>query len=117
MGYRIQKERGLKMKFLPEALAYHLHRTTFRQFRERMVRVGYSRGLFHEIWPKLRLPPTTDAAQPSDRFSDSRYRPMLTLDGTPGQHRRSRQSRHLCQSSDEGCVPLQISSGLRESAR
>jgi hypothetical protein len=57
VGYRIHKERGLKIKFLREAVAYHLHPTTFRQFCERMVRVGYSWGLFHELWPEQRFPP------------------------------------------------------------
>jgi len=59
VGYRIQKECGLKIKFLPEAVAYHLHPTTFRQFCERMVRVGCSWGLFHDLWPEQRLPPPT----------------------------------------------------------
>jgi glycosyltransferase involved in cell wall biosynthesis len=59
VGYRIEKKRGLKVKFLSEAVAYHLHPTTFRQFCERMVRVGYSSRLFHELWPEQRLPPPT----------------------------------------------------------
>jgi glycosyltransferase involved in cell wall biosynthesis len=54
LGYRIEKTHGLKLEFLREALAYHLHPTTFRQLCERMVRVGYSARLFHELWPEQR---------------------------------------------------------------
>ena len=56
LGYRIEKQFGLTLKFLPDALADHLHPTTFRQACNRMVRVGYSSRLFHELWPELRPP-------------------------------------------------------------
>lgn len=52
LGYRIHKQHGLKINFLPEALAYHLHPTTFLQLCERMVRAGYSARMFHELWPE-----------------------------------------------------------------
>ncbi len=54
LGYRIHREYGLTLKFLPEAIAYHLHPTTFRQACERMVRVGYSTRLMDEAWPGQR---------------------------------------------------------------
>ena len=56
LAYRIEKQFGLEIKFLPDALADHLHPTTFRQSCGRMVRVGYSSGLFHERWPEQRPP-------------------------------------------------------------
>jgi glycosyltransferase involved in cell wall biosynthesis len=56
LAYRIEKQFGLEIKFLPEALADHLHPTTFRQACRRMVRVGYSCGLFYERWPEQRPP-------------------------------------------------------------
>jgi glycosyltransferase involved in cell wall biosynthesis len=52
LAYRIQKRFGLEIRFLPEAVAEHLHPTTFRQACRRMVRVGYSFGLFYELWPE-----------------------------------------------------------------
>lgn len=52
LGYRIQKQHGLNIEFLPRAVAYHLHPTTFRQSCERMVRVGYSWAIFHDLWPE-----------------------------------------------------------------
>ena len=52
LGYRIQKRLGLEITFLPEAVADHLHPTTFLQACRRMVRVGYSFGLFYELWPE-----------------------------------------------------------------
>jgi glycosyltransferase involved in cell wall biosynthesis len=52
LAYRIQRRFGLEVRFLPEAVADHLHPTTFRQACRRMVRVGYSFGLFYELWPE-----------------------------------------------------------------
>jgi glycosyltransferase involved in cell wall biosynthesis len=58
LGYRIQKQFGLKLNFIPEARADHLHPTTFLQSCERMIRVGYSSRLFHDLWPERRPPPS-----------------------------------------------------------
>ena len=52
LGYRLSKQAGLEVKFIPEALAHHLHPTTFRQACARMIRVGYSARIFHEMWPE-----------------------------------------------------------------
>jgi GT2 family glycosyltransferase len=54
LGYRIKKQGGLDLRLLPEALADHLHPTTFRQACARMVRAGYSMGLFFDLWPEQR---------------------------------------------------------------
>lgn len=54
LGYRIEKQFGLTLKFVPDALAAHLHPTTFRQACNRMIRVGYSCRLFYELWPEQR---------------------------------------------------------------
>jgi hypothetical protein len=62
LAYRITKRLGLEIRFLPEAIADHLHPTTFRQACARMVRAGYSAGLFYDLWPEQR--PT----QPRGRF-------------------------------------------------
>jgi glycosyltransferase involved in cell wall biosynthesis len=56
LGYRIKNRFGLDIKFLPDAIASHLHPTTFRQACRRMIRVGYSFGLFCEIWPEQSPP-------------------------------------------------------------
>lgn len=56
LAYRITRCFGLEIKFLPEALADHLHPTTFRQACARMVRTGYSAGLFYDLWPEQRPP-------------------------------------------------------------
>jgi GT2 family glycosyltransferase len=52
LGYRLTKQAALEVKFVPEALADHLHPTTFRQACARMIRVGYSAKIFHELWPE-----------------------------------------------------------------
>lgn len=54
LAYRANKRFGLEIRFLPEAVVDHLHPTTFRQACKRMVRVGYSFGLFYELWPEQR---------------------------------------------------------------
>ena len=56
LGYRIEKQFGLTLKFIAEAQADHLHPTTFLQACDRMVRVGYSCRLFYELWPEQRPP-------------------------------------------------------------
>lgn len=56
LAYRIEKEMGLDLRFLPSALAHHLHPTTFRQACRRMLRVGYSSALFQDLWPEQRKP-------------------------------------------------------------
>jgi hypothetical protein len=59
LAYRVQQCFGLEVKFIPQAVADHLHPTTFRQACRRMVRVGYSFGLFFELWPEQRPPEVT----------------------------------------------------------
>ncbi len=54
LGYRLERREGLKVEFLPEALAWHLHPTTFAQACRRLEGVGRATYLFHEIWPEHR---------------------------------------------------------------
>lgn len=61
LGYRIEKRFGLEIRFNPEAVADHLHPTTFRQACRRMVRAGYSAGLFYDLWPEQRPPQPSGA--------------------------------------------------------
>jgi GT2 family glycosyltransferase len=56
LAYRIGKTVGLDLQFLPDAVADHLHPTTFRQACKRMIRAGYSAGLFYDLWPEQRPP-------------------------------------------------------------
>jgi len=57
LAYRIKKRFGLELRFVPEAVADHLHPTTFRQACGRMARTGYSCGLFYDLWPEQRPSP------------------------------------------------------------
>lgn len=52
LGYRLEVQHGLKIVFLPQALADHLHPTTFRQACKRMYSVGASMRIFHQLWPE-----------------------------------------------------------------
>ena len=57
LGYRLEVLHGLKMTFLPDAVAHHLHPTSFRQACRRMRNVGISSRQFHQLWPEWK-PPT-----------------------------------------------------------
>jgi glycosyltransferase involved in cell wall biosynthesis len=57
LGYRLSQLAGLEIKFIPEAVADHLHPTTFRQACARMIRVGYSTQIFHRLWPETKDAP------------------------------------------------------------
>ncbi len=57
LAYRIKTRFGLELKFVPEAVADHLHPTTFLQACARMFRSGYSSGLFYDLWPEQRPAP------------------------------------------------------------
>lgn len=51
LACRIERFHGLEIKFDPEAIAYHLHPTTFDQACGRMIRVGESTAHFNAKWP------------------------------------------------------------------
>jgi glycosyltransferase involved in cell wall biosynthesis len=51
LGYRIEKNEGLELVFLPEAMAHHYHPTTVMQACRRMRKAGWSVHLMYEIWP------------------------------------------------------------------
>lgn len=48
---RIEAHHGLKMFFLPDAVAHHLHPTTFSDACRRMEKVGESTAHFDRLWP------------------------------------------------------------------
>ena len=54
LACRIEAKHGLQMVFLPEALAHHLHPTSFIQACGRMVKVGESTAYFDQLWPGKR---------------------------------------------------------------
>jgi GT2 family glycosyltransferase len=54
LACRLEARIGLEMIFLPEALAFHLHPTTFGQACRRMIMVGESTAHFDRIWPGKR---------------------------------------------------------------
>lgn len=53
LGYRLERRCGLKTFFLEEALALHVHPTSFRQACRRMLNVGRSTRRFQELWPEV----------------------------------------------------------------
>jgi glycosyltransferase involved in cell wall biosynthesis len=54
LACRIEEKHGLELVFLPDALAHHLHPTTFIQACRRMVQVGEATAHFEQIWPGKR---------------------------------------------------------------
>lgn len=63
LGYRIQAQHGLEVMFIPKAVAYHLHPTSFRGACKRMLKVGASSQLMYELWPELRPTAPTKVRQ------------------------------------------------------
>jgi glycosyltransferase involved in cell wall biosynthesis len=56
LGYRLSVANELEISFLPDAVAEHLHPTSFRQTCRRMIGVGASAYLFGKIWPEHQIP-------------------------------------------------------------
>jgi glycosyltransferase involved in cell wall biosynthesis len=58
LGYRLAAEHNLAMFFLPNAIADHLHPTSFKRACRRAIDVGAAGHLFDELWPSQRHPPS-----------------------------------------------------------
>ena len=58
LGYRLAQRHRLSMFFLPDAVADHLHPTTFDRACRRAIDIGASSYLFDELWPERRPVPT-----------------------------------------------------------
>jgi glycosyltransferase involved in cell wall biosynthesis len=54
LGYRLTKLKRLKMVFLPEAFATHVHPTTLLDACRRMRTVGYAAHQFATYWPEAK---------------------------------------------------------------
>jgi glycosyltransferase involved in cell wall biosynthesis len=54
LGYRLSVQHGLRMFFLPDAVAGHLHPTTFRRNCRRALDAGAAAYRFGELWPEHR---------------------------------------------------------------
>lgn len=54
LGYRLTVNHGLQMFFLPDAIAEHVHPTTFAQSCRRAINVGAAEYVFGELWPEHR---------------------------------------------------------------
>jgi glycosyltransferase involved in cell wall biosynthesis len=78
LAYRIQQRLGLEVKFLADAAADHLHPTTFRRACARMVKAGYSMGLFYDLWPERR-PPLKRGRQQAILEAIARHPQLLKL--------------------------------------
>jgi glycosyltransferase involved in cell wall biosynthesis len=52
LGYRLEQFHSLQIAFIRDALAHHLHPTSFRQACKRNITVGSSFRLFHKLWPE-----------------------------------------------------------------
>jgi GT2 family glycosyltransferase len=53
LGYRYQQKGKMCLKYIPEAIGYHLHDLTVSSFCKRQFHVGYSAVLFYKIYPEL----------------------------------------------------------------
>lgn len=53
LGYRYVQQGGMRLRYDPEAVAYHYHRITVRSFCDRQYKVGYSAVRFGRLHPEL----------------------------------------------------------------
>jgi glycosyltransferase involved in cell wall biosynthesis len=53
LGYRIHSQHGLELVFMPDAVALHLHPTSFRAACKRMVKAGSTAQILYRLWPEL----------------------------------------------------------------
>ena len=54
LGFRLTMEKNMQLTFLRDAVATHVHPTTFLQATKRMQILGRSERQFHQIWPTAR---------------------------------------------------------------
>ena len=59
LGYRLAARHGLQMHFLRDAVADHLHPTTFAATCRRMQDAGEGAFIFGELWPEQSRPAVT----------------------------------------------------------
>jgi GT2 family glycosyltransferase len=86
LGYRLS-QRGLTLRYLPQARAQHLNAPSLDEWRRRVARIARSERAFVEAHPEL-APPyfhtrfTEIAAQPATRGITGRLQPLIPK-GTP----------------------------------
>jgi glycosyltransferase involved in cell wall biosynthesis len=57
LGYRLEVQHGLKVVFLPQALADHIHPTDFRRACSRAYKTGLALRIFDQLWPDRPVTP------------------------------------------------------------
>jgi glycosyltransferase involved in cell wall biosynthesis len=57
LGYRLEVQENLKIVFLPNAVADHIHPTDFRKACRRAYNAGLSTHLFDQLWPQRPVTP------------------------------------------------------------
>jgi len=58
LGYRLQKKEDLKLVYNPQAVAYHHHEISQKDFQNRMTQIGTASHLFNKKHPELNKIPT-----------------------------------------------------------
>jgi glycosyltransferase involved in cell wall biosynthesis len=73
LGLRLTREHGLKLHFLPEAVAGHLHPMDYHGSCQRMHKVGQSAYTFKQLWPEFaEYPPLSPMKQQIRRIIGQR---------------------------------------------
>jgi len=53
LGYRLTRDHGVRLAYVPDAIAAHDHPTTLRRFMERQEKVGHAAVVFASLHPEL----------------------------------------------------------------
>ena len=78
ISWRMQRETSLKIKFIPEALVYHKHRTSFRGLYKQFRRYEHGKLLWQKYYPDYKLP---SVEQRRTEFIKAVKRAVKTLPG------------------------------------
>jgi glycosyltransferase involved in cell wall biosynthesis len=57
IAWRMQKQLGLKVKFVPQAIAYHKHRANIREFYKQFRKYEKAKLYWKELYPDYQLAP------------------------------------------------------------
>jgi GT2 family glycosyltransferase len=53
LGYRLDRKYGLRLRYVPEAIAWHYHQIDFTSFRKRMFAIGKAAYIFDRKHPEI----------------------------------------------------------------
>jgi glycosyltransferase involved in cell wall biosynthesis/ubiquinone/menaquinone biosynthesis C-methylase UbiE len=66
LAWRMQRQLGLQIRFIPEALVYHKHRTSLQGLYNQFSKYEYGKVSWHKYYPDFELPSATQRKKELD---------------------------------------------------